>query len=403
MALDKERTFYHPGALEESPLVGREEPKMTRTFGALTRKLGRLTAALLAMMLLVVACGDDSTSSKPAATGPSSLEHVNYLLAYLPDMIADHYLLAQHNGDFETCGIEFEYKSAADVSNALQLLITGGVDYAVVDPFTYISGLVKGLQIMAIGEEVARSGVTYASLAESGIQGPEDLPGKTVGVSPGLDNELYLKQIMSENLTPEQIAQVTLVPAGNSLQPLLTGQIDLASEWFVNTNVQAAESRGIDLNYLNALDYGISVPGNVIVTTTKRMQEQPDQVKRVLAATAAGQYESLDPANADLAVQLVTDAMGAAEIAPEGVEKAIYAEVQKLKEAPEWTDNGVMWNIEEGYTQAEDFLVQAGEMEPGDVLPVEQLFTNDVLEEIFSASPPSDFDVATACGGTSAE
>jgi ABC-type nitrate/sulfonate/bicarbonate transport system substrate-binding protein len=208
---------------------------------------------------------------------------------------------------------------------------------------------------------------------------------------------------MSQTLTPEEIAQVKLVPAGNSLQPLLTGQIDLASEWFVNTNVQAAEARGIDINYLNALDYGIAVPGNVIVTTTKRLQEQPDQVKRVLAATAAGQYESLDPANADLAVQLVTDAMGATEIAPEGVEKAIYTEVQKLKEAPEWTDNGVMWNIEEGYAQAEDFLVQAGEMESGQVLPADQLFTNDVLGQIYSASPPSGFDPATVCGATSAQ
>jgi ABC-type nitrate/sulfonate/bicarbonate transport system substrate-binding protein len=116
---------------------------MAWTFGALTGKLGRLTAAILSLMLLVVACGNDSTPSKPGDTGSASLEHVNYLLAYLPDMIADHYLLAQHNGDFQTCGIEFEYKSAADVSNALQLLITGGVDYAVVDPFTYISGVVR--------------------------------------------------------------------------------------------------------------------------------------------------------------------------------------------------------------------------------------------------------------------
>jgi NitT/TauT family transport system substrate-binding protein len=374
---------------------------MPRPHGAQTRKIGRLGVALLTLTMIMAGCGNGSDEDQSTSAGGDSLEHVDYLLAYLPDMIADHYLLAQHNGDFETCGIDFEYKSAADVSNALQLLITGGVDYAVVDPFTYISGVQQGLPIMAIGEEVARSGVTYASLAEENIKGPEDLPGKTAGVSPGLDNELYLKQIISENLTDAQAAEVKFVPSGNSLQPLLTGQIDLASEWFVNTNLQAAEARGIKFNYLNALDYGIAVPGNVIVTTTKRIQEDPDQVKRVLAAAAAGQYDSLDPANADLAVQLVTEAMGENEIAPEGVEKAIYFEVQKLKRAPEWSDNGMMWNIAEGYTQAENFLVQGGQMESGDVVPADQLFTNEFLQQIYSASPPSNYDLTSVCGGTS--
>jgi NitT/TauT family transport system substrate-binding protein len=374
---------------------------MSMRRGRETRQIGRFGAVLLALTLFVAGCGGDSNDKKSTGPGGQSLDHVNYLLAYLPDMIADHYLLAQQNGDFTTCGIDFEYKSAADVSNALQLLITGGVDYAVVDPFTYISGKLKGLPIMAIGEEVARSGVTYVSLADENIQGPEDLPGKTVGVSPGLDNELYLKQIIAQNLTDDQAAQVKFVPSGNSMQPLLTGQIDLSSEWFVNTNVQAAEARGIKLNYLNALDYGIDVPGNLIVTTEKRISDDPDQVKRVLAAAAAGQYESMDPANADQAVQLVTDAMGAGEVAPEGVEKAIYGEVQKLKQAPEWTSDGMMWNIPDGYTQAETFLVQAGQMDSGDVVPVDQLYTNEFLQQIYSASPPSNYQVADVCGGTS--
>jgi ABC-type nitrate/sulfonate/bicarbonate transport system substrate-binding protein len=364
--------------------------------GAATRHLSRLAIALVTMTLLAVGCG--GSSDKNVGSGTGSLQHVKYLLAYLPDMIADHYLLAQHHGDFKTCGINFEYKSAADVSNALQLLTTGGVDYAVVDPFTYISGLTKGLPIMAIGEEVARSGVSYVSLAKENITKPADLVGKTVGVSPGLDNELYLKQIMAKNLSPSQAASVKLVPSGNSLQPLLTGQIDLSSEWFVNTNVQAVEAKGIKLNYLNALDYGIAVPGNVIVTTTKRIRDDPDQVKRVLAATAAGQYESLDPANAGVAVKLVTDAMGANQVAPKGVEKAIYTQVRKLKQAPEWTKNGAMWNIPAGYTQAERFLVQAGQLKAGDLLPANQLFTNKFLQQIYAASPPSNYELASVCG-----
>jgi ABC-type nitrate/sulfonate/bicarbonate transport system substrate-binding protein len=366
---------------------------MPRPAGIPRASAARLTGVLMTLALVVAGCGGSGSADN--GSGKQSLQHVNYLLAYLPDMISDHYLLAQHNGDFKKCGIDFEYKSAADVSNALQLLTSGGVDYAVVDPFTYISGLVKGLPIMAIGEEVARSGVTYVSLAKEGITGPQDLPGKTVGVSPGLDNELYLKQIMQQNLTPAQQTQVKLVPSGNSLQPLLTGQIDLSSEWFVNTDVQALVARGIKLNYLKALDYGIAVPGNVIVTTTKRISQDPQQVRRVLAATAAGQYESLDPANANLADRLVTKAMGASQVAPKGVEKRIFTQVQGLKRSPDWTKHGPMWNSADGYKQAEKFLVKAGQLKPDQVLPPSKLYTNKFLKEIYT--PGRKFSLATAC------
>jgi ABC-type glycerol-3-phosphate transport system substrate-binding protein len=70
--------------------------------------MGRSGAVLLALVLVVAACGGSDDSQTKTSSG-KTLEHVNYLLAYLPDMIADHYLLAQDNGDFETCGIDFEY------------------------------------------------------------------------------------------------------------------------------------------------------------------------------------------------------------------------------------------------------------------------------------------------------
>jgi hypothetical protein len=69
-----------------------------------------------------------------------------------------------------------------------------------------------------------------------------------------------------------------------------------------------------------------------------------------------------------------------------------------LKQAPEWTKNGAMWNIPAGYTQAERFLVQAGQLKAGDLLPANQLFTNKFLQQIYAASPPSNYELASVCG-----
>ena len=62
----------------------------------------------------------------------------------------------------------------------------------------------------------------------------------------------------------------------------------------------------------------------------------------------------------------------------------------------------MMWNIPDGYTQAEKFLVEGGQFFFFNDTATTEIYTNDVLDQIYSASPPSTYNVADVCGGTSA-
>jgi NitT/TauT family transport system substrate-binding protein len=337
--------------------------------------------------VVATACGGAGKSGQAEKTKEGN-DKVSLLLSFLPDMIGIQYLLAQDMGHFKQCGIDFEAKSAAEVENPLQLLVSGSVDYAVIDPLSYVSAIHKGLPVIAIATDTPKTAVAYASFADKGVATPADLPGHRVGVQPGLDSQLFLDHIIKE-LPESERKKVKTAPVGFDLRPLLTGSVDVITLWPTNTNISEEEAKGKKFNLIKASEHGVNVPGNLVVTTKARVEKSPDQVKRVLAAFTAGQAASLDPANTDRAVDVVL--RNIESDIPREVEADIYKKVGELKQDPAWTEKGMGWNTTEAYAQTQTFLKEAGEIDKE--LPVESLFTNKFLEELNSGG----FSLDKAC------
>jgi NitT/TauT family transport system substrate-binding protein len=337
--------------------------------------------------VVATACGGAGKSGQAQKTKEGN-DKVSLLLSFLPDMIGIQYLLGQDMGYFKQCGIDFEAKSAAEVENPLQLLVGGSVDYAVIDPLSYVSAIHKGLPVIAIATDTPKTAVAYASFADKGVATPADLPGHRVGIQPGLDSQLFLEHIIKE-LPEAERKKVKTAPVGFDLRPLLTNSVDVITLWPTNTNISEQEAKGKKFNLIKASEHGVNVPGNLLVTTKARVDKSPDQVKRVLAAFTAGQAASLDPANSEKAVDVVLKHVESN--IPREVEADIYKKVGELKQDPAWTDKGIGWNTPEAYGQAQTFLKNAGEIDKE--LPVDSLFTNKFLEELNSGG----FSIDKAC------
>lgn len=343
--------------------------------------------ALVATTLVLAACGGRAEDSSGAAAGAK--EDVDLLLAYLHDMVAVQYYFAKDFGYFDQCGIDVNYKTAAEVENPAQLVVAKTVDYAIIDPLTYISSRHRGLPIVAIAQDTARTGVAYVSLEKTGIDDPEDLPGHNVGVNPGGDNLWFLQKIMQDHLTAEQVEQVNIVPAGFSIQPLMTGSIDVYTAWITDSSLNSLMAEGQDFNLIRAFDYGIKTMGNVIVTHEETLEENPDQVRHFLAAVSAG-LEDVVPANRDKAVDSALKRIED-DISPE-VERSIFDSLLELLQDPVWDERGVGWHSPDAYAQTQDFLLENGEI--SEALPVEELYTEEVLEQVFK---DGQVDLQSAC------
>jgi ABC-type nitrate/sulfonate/bicarbonate transport system substrate-binding protein len=360
-----------------------------------SRKVLSLLALFAVLTLVAASCGSSGgdgadSGPEPNAGAEGQRDHVKFLLAFVHDMVAVQYYFAEDFGYFDQCGIDIEYQTAAEVENPAQLIVGGAVDIGILDPLTYISGVHRGLPLVAIAEDTARTGVAYVSLAETGIEGPGDLPGHTVGVNPGGDNLWFLEKIMEDNLTPEEQTQVEIVPAGFSIQPLMTGNIDVYTAWTTDSGLNTLKHEGNQFNEIRANENGIVTMGNVIVVSEETLQEKTDLVTRFLAAVAGGFHE-VTPDHEEQAIDSALERIG--EDIPREVEGSIYQQLQDLFQDPVWEEMGAGWHNPDAYAQTQDFLLEHGEI--SEAMPVEELFTTDLLEQVYADGVPQ---VDEVCG-----
>ncbi|MGY2085384.1 ABC transporter substrate-binding protein [Blastococcus sp. SYSU DS0539] len=342
---------------------------------SITRSRARAgLAAAGATTLLLTGCGGEGSAGQ-SASGP---EEVTLLLSYLHDVQNAHYYFAQDRGWDEQCGMDLTIETAADVENPMQLLVGGAVDFALVDPLSYVSAVHQGVPVIAVGEDVAVTPVAYAALADQGVTDLPDLVGKTVGIEPGGDSEWFFDKMLADNLAADQAARVTTVSVGYGLQSLLTGQVDVKSLWPTNTDVNARIAEGDEFTFLRAADYGITVPGNLIVTTQQRVEQDPESVERFLGMVLNGMADSQQAEFQEEAVAAASSRME--DQVPEEVIGRAYEALWDVRTSDVWTEHGLGWNDPAGYAQAQEILLANGQID--EEVPVEELYTDEFLEAV---------------------
>ncbi len=123
---------------------------------------------------------------------------------------------------------------------------------------------------------------TFFSLKKNPIRTPQDMVGKKIGIqSTGM---VLLRALLAKNKIDEK--SMTIIPIGNDLTPLLTGQVDAATGW--QTNTSALKPFGTDRVDLRLWDTGVRLYALPYYATTTTLQNQPETLVRFLRATARG-------------------------------------------------------------------------------------------------------------------
>ena len=295
------------------------------------RRLGwlRWLAVLLAAALLFTACGDDD--AEPAAPAPAPAEEpepapepatepapaeepepapepaeepepapepepatppepidirlVTWGGGKFIDFI-DLYV-AEENGYFAEAGVTLEQLPGAGAGDAVRQLVAGNADIAMADPFSGFFATIAGEDIEGIYCPYTQNWMTMLVNTSAGIDGPEDLRGKTVAVtSQASTSKWYAALLLAANGITED--DVTFAATGIAFgEALLGGQAQAASTWG-SINWALLEAGGIPDDQLG--DYEIwqydQVPGPNDVYFAKRswVTENEDGVGRFIDA-----------------------------------------------------------------------------------------------------------------------
>jgi NitT/TauT family transport system substrate-binding protein len=264
----------------------------TRKTKGFTRWL--LMLAVLALVAAACSSSDDGGATETTAgatettaaggdVGTQELIPVKLQLQWFTQAQFAGYFAALDQGFYADAGLDVEIlEGGVDIVPAT-VLDSGAADFAI----SWVPrGLVpreEGLNITNIAQVFQRSATLQVSFADSGIAGPTDLAGKTVG-NWGFGNEFeLLAGLRASGLDPD--TDVTLVQQQFDMLALISGDIDAAQAMIYNEYAQVLETvnpdtgelyQPEDLAIIDWNDVGTAMLQDAIWADADKLDSDPD-------------------------------------------------------------------------------------------------------------------------------
>jgi ABC-type nitrate/sulfonate/bicarbonate transport system substrate-binding protein len=247
---------------------------------------------LLIMMGLLVfgltACSSGSSNKKESASsGNKKLQKVTVMLDWTPNTNHTGLYVAQAKGYFKDQGLDVTIEQPSK-SGTDQMVAAGKADFGVSFQEDVTKAQSQGIPLVSIASIIQHNTSAFASLKKDNMTSVKDFEGKTYG-GWGTDvEEAILKSVMKKNgADPNKVKILTL--GDTDFLKSIGRQADF--EWiYYGWEGIDAELNGKKLNYiwLKDLDPKLDYYSPVIVTNENHIKNQPELVKKFMAATAKG-------------------------------------------------------------------------------------------------------------------
>jgi putative hydroxymethylpyrimidine transport system substrate-binding protein len=256
--------------------------------------------ALLAVLLSLAACGDDSGDDAQTAV---------LALDFQPNAVHSGIYAAKRLELDRRNGVELEIRVPSASTDSLKLLAAGRADLAVVDIHDLGLARERGRDVVGVGGLVQRPLAAVIARAEE-ISRPRELEGRRVGVTGLPSDEALLRAVVeADGGDFERIERVTI---GFSAVPtLIAGRVDaVVSFW--NVEGVALRQRGVRTREFRVDEFGAPrYPELVLAVERETLESERALLDGLLAAVRAGTRAALsDPA---AAVDDIVRASGADE------------------------------------------------------------------------------------------
>ncbi|MEM6635388.1 MAG: ABC transporter substrate-binding protein [Pseudomonadota bacterium] len=212
-----------------------------------------------------------------------------------------------------------------------QVLAGGGADVMLNWMPSALAAREKGLPVVNIAQPFKSSGLMLTCWKDTGITGPEDFKGKTIGVWFFGNEYPFLSWMSQEGIATDGGDGVTVLKQGFNVDPLLQRQADCISTMTYNEYWQVIDA-GVDPSELVTFKYeeqGVATLEDGIYTLEQNLEdpEMVDKLTRFVRASMKGwKYAEANP---DEAAEIVldNDATGAQT---EEHQKRMMGEIAKL-------------------------------------------------------------------------
>lgn len=308
-------------------------------------------------------------------TTPAALTPVKIGLGYIPSVQFAPFYVAQAKGFFAEQGLEVQFQHGAE-TDFLKLAGVNQMEFVVASGDQVILAAAQGLPLTYVLAWYREFPVTVMSLASQGLETPQALEGRRVGI-PGMYGASLVAWKALVYAAGLDESKIKLESIGFTQAAALSeGRVDAALDYVANGPVQLRLA-GQEVNLIPVSDF-IDLPSNGLITNQRTIAEHPELVQRMSNALLAGiRYTLAHPDEAfALSVQAVPEAGGSNEAASRAVFDASLA-LWQAADADIGRSDPAAWQ------EAVRFMRATGLIESD--VAAETLFTNQFID---AASAP---------------
>jgi len=251
---------------------------------------------LLSSVIFLLACGPRE-----------KLEEVNYRLKWLYNVSTVGDLYAEAQGYFVRSGLKVNVKPGGPERDALKELELGHAQFGVASADQVLRAAAKGSPIVVLAQLFQVNPLNWIYRSDkTPFAAPQDLKGKTIGVTFGGNDEAILRALLARYGIAE--SQVNLFSVRYDYMPFYEGKVDF---WPLYLNAEAViigaklAAAGELYAFMSPDQLGVRFVANSVVTTREMVEKHPEVVKRFLTALLQGWRDSLEPRNEDKAVAVL--------------------------------------------------------------------------------------------------
>lgn len=201
------------------------------------------------------------------------------------------FYMALEKGFYDEAGFDVEIKERDITKSPVEQVLTGKATFGISDSSIVLNRL-QGKPVVALAAVFQNSPLVLATLASSNIRRPEDLIGKSVMYQRGIDGAVLTAMFKRQGISP---ADITQVEHSFNNQDLVDGKTDAVSVYLTNQPYWF-KSKGIDVNLIDPVNYGVDFYGDLIFTSQEYVDQHPLRAKAFVEASIKGwRYALLNP------------------------------------------------------------------------------------------------------------
>ena len=252
--------------------------------------------ALLALVsftfIAVAGCGDDDGDG-------DGLQRVTFMAGFRPQanlpFVAAYVALDQ--GYFAEEGLDVQIRHSSG-SEHLQLLLERKIEFTTATAAQVLRRRADGLPVRAVALFGQRGDQGYVVRADSGIEGPADFAGRSVGFKSGVVPAELKAMLASVGLDTDD---VNLQGVGFDPRVFIEGDVDIYPV-FLDNEPDTIRRLGVDITVLDPHDFGVPTLGLTFLVREDTAVDDPELVERFLRAALRG--VAYAAANIDEAVKI---------------------------------------------------------------------------------------------------